>query len=106
MAPPRYWLLTISDPWDFVSSEGAEFRAELVEWKGQAALLVLERPVAFNGFSCRLFEVWPRHAGDTLEAAKAGAIIAVNLTGVADQDTGQETIGTEIHLIGDIRAIG
>jgi hypothetical protein len=76
--------LTVSDPWDFVTENGAEFTGKIIEDREQQLTLELDRAVSSAGRSSKFVIARPRHGGVDIEALAVGAEVACNLTVIVD----------------------
>lgn len=100
----RRVMVTLTDPWDFVTENGAEITGSIAEARGENELVIrLEREIRFEGLSSRLLTVRPRHRGVGLNELIGGGEIGCNLTAVADGSS-QSPLGQALFsAIGSLR---
>ena len=77
----RRVVVTFTDPWDFVTENGAEAAGKIIAAPSERELAIeLDRAVSSDGKSSRALMARPRHRGVELGALQVGAEILCHLT--------------------------
>jgi hypothetical protein len=80
----RRVAIVISDPWDFVSANGAEFLGTTVEDREQELVLELDQAISCSGNQpSAVLLSRPRHTGVDMQALAVGAEVACNLVAIS-----------------------